>query len=97
LCIDKDTKKLKILKQFFKGWGFDKQGGQRRRRKELQNELLDMESQEEEGLLSLTQTNRKIQIQKDLLLMIDEEEIYWYKRAHGKWLHEEDNNTQFFS
>lgn len=29
--------------------------------------------------------------------MIDEEEIYWYKRAHGKWLHEEDNNTQFFS
>ena len=28
--------------------------------------------------------------------MLEEEELYWYKRAHEKWLHKGDNNTDYF-
>jgi mannosylglycoprotein endo-beta-mannosidase len=28
--------------------------------------------------------------------MVEEEELYWLKRSHEKWLHEGDNNTEFF-
>jgi mannosylglycoprotein endo-beta-mannosidase len=65
-------------------------------RRELQEELLDLENLEEEGMLSLMQLNKKIHIQKKLMLILDEEELYWYKRSHGRWLHEGGNNTNFF-
>ena len=28
--------------------------------------------------------------------LLEEEELYWYKRSHEKWLHEGDNNTEYF-
>jgi hypothetical protein len=28
--------------------------------------------------------------------MHEEEEMYWFKRAHEKWLLEGDNNTEYF-
>jgi hypothetical protein len=27
--------------------------------------------------------------------MLEDEELYWHKRSHEKWLHEGDNNTKF--
>lgn len=56
---------------------------------------MDLECQEEDTL-TLVQMNRKLQILKDLLILLDEEELYWYKRSHGKWIHEGGNNTNFF-
>ena len=35
-------------------------------------------------------------IQSQILLLLEEEELYWFKRSHEKWLHEGDNNTEFF-
>jgi len=29
-------------------------------------------------------------------MILEEEELYWFKRSHEKWLHEGDNNTEFF-
>src|SRR6185312_15392782 len=28
--------------------------------------------------------------------LLEEEELYWLKRSHDKWLHEGDNNTEYF-
>jgi len=39
---------------------------------------------------------RKMQLQSEMLKMLEEEELYWFKRSHEKWLHEGDNNTKFF-
>ena len=35
-------------------------------------------------------------IQSQILLLLEEEELYWFKWSHEKWLHEGDNNTEFF-
>ena len=41
--IDKIQQKLKLFKQIFKGWGFNLQGELRKKRKEYQVELADLE------------------------------------------------------
>jgi hypothetical protein len=48
------------------------------------------------GDLSLDQIQRKAVINTTLLKMMEEEELYWVKRSHSRWLHEGDNNTKFF-
>jgi len=35
-------------------------------------------------------------VQKQILEILSEEELYWCKRAHSTWLLEGDNNTKFF-
>ena len=62
----------------------------------LQEELLSLEQLEEEGSLLPQQIQRKVEIQSQLLMILEEEELYWFKRSHEKWLHEGDNNTEFF-
>jgi hypothetical protein len=32
----------------------------------------------------------------DLLQILDEEELYWFKRCQENWLLKGDNNTDFF-
>jgi hypothetical protein len=39
---------------------------------------------------------KKMEIQKKLMDMLIEDELYWYKRSHATWLHDGDNNTEFF-
>ncbi|CAN6179481.1 unnamed protein product [Urochloa humidicola] len=95
-ALDRVQTKLKRFKQYFKGWGFDKQGQQRTIKLEAQNELLELEKMEEEQILNLQQMHRKIELQKLLMDMLEEEELYWAKRSHEKWLLEGDNNTDFF-
>ena len=62
----------------------------------LQEELLSLEQLEEEGSLLPQQIQRKVESQSQLLMILEEEELYWFKRSHEKWLHEGDNNTEFF-
>ena len=62
----------------------------------LQDELLQLEQLEEYQDLDLAQNQRKIEVHKRILEILDEEGLYWYKRSHSKWLHEGDNNTEFF-
>ena len=57
--VDKIQQKLKLLKQFCKGWGFNLQGEMRKKRKEFQNVLVVLESIEEEVGLSVDQIDRK--------------------------------------
>jgi hypothetical protein len=46
-AFDRIQMKLKKVKQFFKGWGFNKQGEQRKMKEALQDELLSLELLEE--------------------------------------------------
>ena len=52
--------------------------------------------QQEEGVLTLSNTQRKVEIKCTLLKMLEEEELYLFKRSHGNWLLKGDNNTEFF-
>jgi hypothetical protein len=49
----------------------------------------------EESILSYEQTKRKVELGTLIMKMLEDEELYWHKRSHEKWLHEGDNNTKF--
>jgi hypothetical protein len=72
------------------------QGVHKKTRANLREELLILEQIEEENFLSLEEMHRKVHINTMLLDILEEEELYWVKRSHEKWLHEGDNNPEFF-
>ena len=55
-----------------------------------------LEQLEEEGLLTLDQMVRKSQLLQEIIKINEEDELYWFKRSHEKWLLEGDNNTEYF-
>jgi mannosylglycoprotein endo-beta-mannosidase len=95
-AFDRLQMKIKKFKQYFKAWGFNNQGVNKRQKMQIREELLALEQLEEDQMLSYNQTLRKIQIKTQLLSMSEEEELYWLQRSHEKWLHEGDNNTGYF-
>jgi hypothetical protein len=58
--LDKIQQKLKLVKQYFKGWGFNLQGELRRKRKIIQNELSEIEECEETMGLQPYQVEKKV-------------------------------------
>jgi len=94
--IDKIQQKLKMFKQFFKGWGFNLQGELRKKRKEYQSKLNELEAIEEEWGLNSSQIDRKVWLMSENLKSLEEEEMYWYERSHETWLLQGDNNTSYF-
>lgn len=95
-ALDKIQQKLKLFKQFFKGWGFNLQGELRKKRKEYQKELSELEKIEEEVGLSSAQIDRKTWLICEKLKSLEQEEIYWFERSHETWLLQGDNNTAYF-
>jgi hypothetical protein len=84
--------KLKKFKKYFKGWGFNRQG----EKQEMQEELWELEHMEEDNILNAAQYMRKSDLQCESMRLLEEEELYWYKRSHEQWLLKGDNNTEFF-
>jgi hypothetical protein len=56
-----------------------------------------LDALEENGTLSEEQSKRKIEMKTELFDILENEELYWYRRSHETWLLKEDNNTGFFS
>lgn len=94
--IDRIQQKLKLIKQFFKGWGFNLQGEMRKKRKDYKSELGLLESIEEDVGLSADQIDRKMWLLIENLKSLEQEEMYWYERSHETWLLKGDNNTSYF-
>ena len=92
----RSKKKLKDVKQYFNGWGFHIQGEKRKRKKDLQDSLAELEAQEELATLSFSQMMEKSNLLCELMGILEEEELYWFKRSHETWLHKGDNNTDYF-
>jgi hypothetical protein len=51
---------------------------------------------EENGILTVDQYKSRINLKAKLLHILDDEELYWYKRSHATWLLKGDNNTEYF-
>jgi len=74
--LDKIQQKLKLVKQYFKGWGFNLQGELRKKRKIIQGELSAMEEIEEIVGLSPYQIGRKVDILTENMKLLLHEESY---------------------
>ena len=94
--LDRFQKKLKKVKNDLKGWGANVRGQSIPRKKNLVNELSELEAVEETAFLSAGQMRRRSEIQRDLLDLLAEEEEFWRQRAAETWLLKGDNNTEFF-
>ena len=88
--------KVKRVKKFLKGWGMSLKGHTRKYRRILQEELLVLERMEEDQILPSDALERKTFIQKEMMRLLEEEELYWHKRSNLRWLLEGDNNSEFF-
>jgi hypothetical protein len=61
--------------------------GPENRKKEIMEELADIEVLEEMGSLNLEQSIRRMEINVELFkIMEEEEELYRYKRSRETWL-----------
>lgn len=74
--IDKNQQKLKLLKQHFEGWGFNLQGELRKKRANISDELSKLEEIEENVGLEPMQLLRKVNLIKENLELLDQEETY---------------------
>ena len=72
-------KKLKRFKQYFEGWGFNRQCEQKKKKRDMQEELLVLEQFEEKAPLLQDQMLRKSWLISELFKISEEEELYWNK------------------
>lgn len=95
-AFDRIQIKLKRFKQYYKGWGFNIQGARRKRKREIQGTLKELEEIEEAGPLEANQILLRTNLTSELLKILEEEELYLFKRSHETWLHKGGNNTDYF-
>jgi hypothetical protein len=62
----------------------------------LQDKIWKVEQIEECTPLSLDQVANKTKWMGELMTILEEEELYWYKRENETWLYDGDNNTKYF-
>lgn len=84
---------MKLLNQYFKGWGFNVQGKIKNKRIKLQEELFTLEDIEESVGLTCEQMNRKVQVLYENFKLIEQEKLYLFGRSHETWLLKGDINT----
>jgi hypothetical protein len=88
--------KLNRIKKVLKGWGDNVKGHTKKYKIILQSELNNIEKLEEDDILPAMMLDRKTFIQAELMRLLEEEELYWHKRANDNWLLQGDNNTNYF-
>lgn len=93
--LDKWLIKEKRIKNFLKGRG-NKKGDDKKKKRELQEELMDLEIIEESLILNSDQLQRKTEIQTNLMFLLEQEELYRNERSNNNWLLKGDGNTEFF-
>jgi hypothetical protein len=96
VTLDKVLFKLKKVKKALKGWGFNLLGSRKQKKKEIMEEIADLELLEEIGTLNLEQNMRKIELNVELMQILEEEELFCFRRSHETWLLKGDMNTEYF-
>lgn len=76
--------------------GLNQAGINKKRKKEIQNRILEIENKEENMILTNTEMEERVKLQTELLSILEIEELYWFKRSHETWLLKGDNNTEFY-
>lgn len=70
------TQKLRRIRIYFKGWGINLRGNTKKKKQFLEEELSQLENEEELHNLSAAQMTRRSTIQKELMDLFVEDEMY---------------------
>lgn len=68
----------------------------KKRKATVHDELSKLEALEEENFLNDDQIKYRCELQVEFLKILEDAELFWFKRCHGTWLLKGDNNTEFF-
>jgi hypothetical protein len=87
--------KLKKVKKILKGWGYNRSGSAKLRRKKVESTLFELEQMEEEGHLNESQIRNRFLLRTEFLKMLEDDEIYWSQQCHdsggarktSQWVH----------
>jgi hypothetical protein len=82
VALDRVEFKLKNVKKYLKGWGFNLSGARKKRKHTIQEELRDLEILEEHGALDEDHIRSRVDLNTELFQILEDEELYWYKRCH---------------
>ena len=69
---------------------------EKKRRDQITYELRKLEESEESDLLNSNQIEYRCSLMTEILMMLDEEELFWKQRAHENWLLQGDGNNEYF-
>ena len=94
--VDKWHGNLCSLRSFLKGWGANLRGDYRRKKEALLKQISDIDSSEQQGILSKEKWTHRIQIEAELESLMEKEELYWKQRSGVKTILQGDANTKFF-
>lgn len=88
--------KLKRFKKYFKGWGSNLFGHNKKHKCELQEELLVLEILKELTPLHVETYNHRVEILAELYELYADEELHWLQFSNERWLLQGDNNTAYY-
>lgn len=88
--------KLKKQKKSLKGWGHNIRGQANKLKKDLSEELQDIEELEEIQPLQVDPLAMRGDINSALFELYDDEEEFRRRKSGENWLHKGDNNTIYF-
>jgi hypothetical protein len=88
--------KIRVLRQYLRGWAKNTTGSLRREKSRLTQKLDELDKKAETSQLSPNELALKIYIDERLAAILREEEICLFQRAKVKHLLEGDNNTKYF-
>jgi hypothetical protein len=74
---------VKKVKKALKGWGFNLARSRKQKKKEIMEEMADLVLGEM-GYLNSEQHIRRMEINAELFRIMEEEELYWFRRSHEK-------------
>ncbi|KAL5665344.1 hypothetical protein ACJX0J_025452, partial [Zea mays] len=66
---------------YLKGWDWNLKGIKKKRRDQIASELKKLEEIEESDLLNSNQIDYRCSLMTEILMMLDEEELFWKQRA----------------
>lgn len=79
-----------------KGWNIKRIGEQKKKKKELMDELYNIDCQAKLRELSQEEWIHRYKVERHLEDFYVEEELYWRQRMDKHWLVAGDSNTKFF-
>ena len=89
-------RKLQFDKAKLKDWNKNSFGMLKERKKNILDEIANIDAIEQEGVLSFDLSAQRVLRKGELEELILREEIHWSQKAKVKWVKDEDCNSKFF-
>ena len=92
----KFMRKLQFVKVKLKDWNKNSFGTLKERKKNILDEIANIDAIEQEGVLSSELSAQRVLRKGELEELILREEIHWRQKAKVKWVKDGDCNSKFF-